>query len=54
MPYVLQAVVGLAVGGFADRAIAGGVAVGQLRKALQTVPWRDKAGQRSMDLSEQR
>ena len=32
-----QAAVGLAVGGFADRAIARGVPVARLRKGLQTV-----------------
>lgn len=37
VPYILQAVVGLAVGSFADRAIANGVPVGRLRKILQTV-----------------
>lgn len=37
VPYVLQAAVGLAVGGFADRAIARGVPVARLRKGLQTV-----------------
>lgn len=37
VPYVLQAAVGLAVGGWADRAIARGVPVARLRKGLQTV-----------------
>eukprot|EP00435_Cladocopium_sp_Y103_P040626 s2777_g11.t1 len=37
VPYVLQAAVGLAVGGLADRAIARGVPVERLRKSLQTV-----------------
>ena len=35
--WTVQAVVGLAVGSFADRAIANGVPVGRLRKILQTV-----------------
>ena len=35
----LQAVVGLAVGRFADRAIAEGFSVGRLRKTLQAAPW---------------
>ena len=37
VPYVLQAVVGLAVGSFADGAIRDGWAVGSVRKGLQVV-----------------
>ena len=37
-----QAAVGLAVGGFADRAIARGVPVARLRKGLQTVAWTEQ------------
>ena len=51
--WTVQAVVGLAVGSFADRAIANGVPVGRLRKILQTVggnahqngpPWKITEG----------
>ncbi|CAK9043498.1 unnamed protein product [Durusdinium trenchii] len=37
VPYVLQALVGLAVGAAADRALAQGLSVGLVRKTLQTV-----------------
>lgn len=43
LPCSAEAVVGLAVGSFADRAIAQGASVGRLRKTLQTVPWADPA-----------
>ncbi|CAJ1346710.1 unnamed protein product [Effrenium voratum] len=37
VPYLLQAGVGLAVGGYADQQLAAGAPVGQLRKTLQAV-----------------
>ncbi|CAE7673432.1 PHT4 [Symbiodinium sp. CCMP2592] len=37
LPYLLQALVGMAVGGFADRSLAQGMPVATVRKGLQTV-----------------